>query len=135
MHGWLNRSGIPIATWLAGAALALLCAPQAAAQTPSSNTGPPTVSVLGEGEASGAPDVAYVSVGVQTQGSTAAGRGGGGGGGARCRAAAGRGDRRATRDGARARRVPGRVAPAGYCAGGASAGGCSAGAGGGSPVI
>jgi uncharacterized protein len=33
---------------------------------------PNTITVMGDGEASGAPDVAYVSVGVQTQGATAA---------------------------------------------------------------
>jgi uncharacterized protein YggE len=72
MDGPLRRFGIPIATWLAGAGLVLLSVVPAAAQAPASAAGPPTVSVVGEGEATGAPDVAYVSVGVQTQSSTAA---------------------------------------------------------------
>src|SRR5437762_3580985 len=72
MQGRMKRFGVPIAAWLAGAALVLLSAPPAAAQAPAPNAGRPTVSVVGEGEATGAPDVAYVSVGVQTQSGTAA---------------------------------------------------------------
>ena len=72
MQGRLRQLGMTIATWLVGAALALPGALPVAGQTVASAPGPPTVSAVGEGEASGAPDVAYVSVGVQTQGSTAA---------------------------------------------------------------
>src|SRR5262249_18760482 len=72
MQGRVRRFALPIATWLVAAALAVLSAQPAAAQTPASSVGPPTVSVVGEGEARGAPDVAYVSVGVQTQSATAA---------------------------------------------------------------
>ena len=45
----------------------------AAAQLAGSSTAPSaTITVMGEGSASGSPDVAYVTVGVQTQGATAA---------------------------------------------------------------
>jgi uncharacterized protein YggE len=73
------RPGLQAAAWLRAAVPILLTlglgagllAPPAAAQ--GDNLTSRTITVGGEGEASAAPDVAYVTVGVQTQGATAAG--------------------------------------------------------------
>ena len=65
-----QRARQAIAWLVAAAAATALAAAPAAAQSPPQPTN--TISVGGEGEASGAPDVAYVTVGVQTQARTAA---------------------------------------------------------------
>ncbi len=76
MAGWgpsMQRVGIVLGTALLAVAIGVLAtAGKAPAQVPPATPTARTIAVAGEGEASATPDVAYVSVGVQTEGATAA---------------------------------------------------------------